>query len=167
MSPAPRRVLAQHEMARVVKEYGGRYRKNSSLRAILPNGFGPCETTGLTVDPPGAAQVVLTRDFLATMTGTPGPDAEQKLKQHLRQRELTMIFTGTANAARNDSEHPWPGYLTLLDILYLRESGPHLRNELATSSIAYLEYPANSSFPGPTRMHHPRPPSLLTPSLTP
>jgi hypothetical protein len=33
---------------------------------------------------------------------------------------LTIVHAATANRARNESEHPWPGYLTLIDVLYAR-----------------------------------------------
>jgi len=38
----------------------------------------------------------------------------------LLARENTFIYKGTANKQKTGPEHPFPGYLTLLDILYLR-----------------------------------------------
>lgn len=58
--------------------------------------------------------------------------------EKLRARTLTMVFPGTANAGKTDSEHPWPGYLTLLDILYLRMERGRSPNDRSINLIYEL-----------------------------
>ena len=115
-------VSAQEEMRRVISDYGLRYRKNRSVRSILPNGFSPPAGISIAVDPANTTQCIRTEEFLGAFHySASAPSAELAV---LLSREHTLVFTGTANKDRTDSEHPWPGYLTLLDVLYLRtESG--------------------------------------------
>lgn len=117
MTAAPVR-HAFDEMIRVSHQYGSRYRQNNSVRALLPSGFPACDDTGLVIDPANTARVVETEAMLQSFGRTRRGWSTEL--DRLAAREHTLYFTGTANAARNDSEHPWPGYLTLLDILYLR-----------------------------------------------
>lgn len=120
MAAAPVR-SALDEMVRVSNQYGSRYRRNTSVRSYLPDGFHACDDTGLVIDPADSACVVETAGLLGSFRRR-RPEWSAELDR-LGEREHTLLFTGTANKARNDSEHPWPGYLTLLDILYVRAPG--------------------------------------------
>lgn len=140
--PEIKRSLA--EMDRVVAKYAGRYRKNPSVRMLLPDGFPGSRTkSGIFIDPPRTNVLHRTPDFLRTVASmTPSP-AWSSIEAKLKKRDLTMVFTGTANQDRTDSEHPWPGYLTLLDALYARKSGGLLRTDRDVNLIYRL--PVNLS----------------------
>jgi len=122
MLQLPEVISAQESMQRVVSKYAHDYDRNPSVRRLLPNGFATAQASdGISIDPPIAAKLFRTDHFLnSEITGSRTP-FWNNVESQLMRRSLTMLFTGTANKARNDSEHPWPGYLTLLDILYLRE----------------------------------------------
>ncbi len=125
---------ALDEMIRVVHQYGGRYRQNASVRTVLSGGLRACEDTGLVIDPANTVKIVRTGALVAEF-----PRWSQEWSEELERftsREHTLLFTGTANKARNDSEHPWPGYLTLLDILYLRTAGGITTSD-RTMNLAY------------------------------
>lgn len=114
------------EMDRVISQYGTarRYRRNATARPILPAGF-PAAKRGAaqTIDPPGVVTCYRTVDFV-TKLETRYPRRGRHwydVRNQLLLRPLTMCLKGTANRKRNDSEHPWPGYLTLMDILYCRD----------------------------------------------
>lgn len=104
------------------------YRDNSSVRALLPRGFPTSVTsTGQAIDPPLKAKLLKTTNFIDSVLSKFKSKASSwsQIESKLRERTLTLFFTGTANKSKNDSEHPWPGYLTLLDILYLRIGRSH------------------------------------------
>jgi hypothetical protein len=113
---------AVEEMSGAVEEYGSRYGKNPSVRALRPTGFaGALLRDGASIDPPQVVQLHETASYLAQLEAirTAGPDWDN-VRAALASRSHTLVLTGTANHSRTDSEHPWPGYLTLIDILYAR-----------------------------------------------
>jgi hypothetical protein len=112
----------RQEMERVIEAYGPAIRANRSYREFFPDGLPHARTkSGHSVDPPRKAIFRPTgelveeweRDFSLT-------DAGRDRARQLADRDISLTFKGTPNKARNDSEHPWPGYLTLLDVLYTR-----------------------------------------------
>ena len=122
MRRMPEFVEAANEMRRVIDEYGPRIRRNASFRRFFPDGLPHCETSaGYSIDPPPKAVFLGTDEWLADLRTRSNLDAEQLAAvERLLPNELTMVFAATANKNRTDSEHPWPGYFALLDILYSR-----------------------------------------------
>jgi hypothetical protein len=113
------------EMEDVIDQYGTRIRPNGSYRRFFPEGLPHAQTSaGHSVDPPGKATLddtravldVLGRRFRFTPSG-------ERAVAALMSREISLVFTATANRGRTDSEHPWPAYFALLDVLYAR-TGP-------------------------------------------
>lgn len=98
------------------------YDKNPSVRSLLPKGF-PQSKIGkdIFIDPPLKAKLYKTKEFLSTLSYPTKSPQWKDIESKLRKRDLTLVFNGTPNKQKIDSEHPWPGYLTLLDILYLRK----------------------------------------------
>ena len=62
----------------------------------------------------------------------------------LSRREFTLVWTGTANHARSDSEHPWPGYITLLDVLYTRRAGALHKHDRDHNLVYVLPVPVDT-----------------------
>ena len=124
-SPQIKNTLASMDRAVVgaLSKTNKRYRENASVRALLPRGFeSSVAKTGQAIDPPLKAQLLRTESYMASLLSRFKSKASfwDSIESKLRERSLTLLFTGTANKNKTDSEHPWPGYLTLLDILYLR-----------------------------------------------
>lgn len=155
--PEIKRTLA--EMDRVVAKYAARrYRKNASVRTLLPHGFPNARTqAGIALDPPPQKSFLYrTQDFLQTLASmTPTPQWSS-VAAKLQQRDLTLVFTGTANKSRTDSEHPWPGRLTLLDILYARQNGGLRRTDRDVNLIYKLPVDASAFI---KRLNKKRPPT--------
>jgi hypothetical protein len=121
----PSVVQALGDMRAAAIQLSARQQDNPSVRALLPNGFGPEPRTGLTVDPPPKAKLWKSLDYVrslerqATSTGADWPTN----RVDFVLRDFTLVWQATANAARTDSEHPWYGYLNLIDMLYTRTTG--------------------------------------------
>lgn len=112
------------EMERVVAKHAKAYTHNPTVRRLLPKGFSSARTTaGSSIDPPEVVCLYETGAFLGTLPLTNAHAESVNIQAKLRARSLTLVLTGTANKSKNDSEHPWPGYLTLLDVLYARRDG--------------------------------------------
>jgi hypothetical protein len=123
----------------VVAKYAAKYRKNPSVRRLLPGGFPDSRTkAGIAIDPPTANRLYRTEEFLHTLAPLQPTAGWDAVKEKLLRRELTLVFTGTANKKRTDSEHPYAGYLTLFDILYLRENGGLLPTDRRANLIYRL-----------------------------
>jgi hypothetical protein len=126
-------------MREVIDKYASRYKKNPSVRQLLPSGFSSSITdNGISIDPPTKAQLLSTDKFLTLLQGYQTASDWPKIVSKLAIRPLTMIFTGTANKTKNDSEHPWPGYLTLLDVLYLRQDNGRSTTQRETNLVYRL-----------------------------
>lgn len=111
------------KMEDAISMYGSRYEKrvNNSVRQILPGGFSSSLTKGrFTIDPPNGIKLLKTTDFIRSTYGKNELIEWSDIKAKMMKRDLTLIYTATANNKKTDSEHPWPGYLTLFDILYAR-----------------------------------------------
>jgi hypothetical protein len=109
-------------MRSVIDKYASDYKKNPSVRRLLPNGFlSSITNNGVSIDPPTKAQLLTTDKFLNSLKEYQADPDWPTISSKLAMRPHTLLFTGTANKTKNDSEHPWPGYLTLLDVLYLRQ----------------------------------------------
>lgn len=114
---------AINSMRAVIDKYASSYERNPSVRQLLPNGFPSAATSdSISIDPPTKAQLLPTNKFLTSLEIYRASPDWPTIASKLAARPLTLLFTGTANQAKNDSEHPWPGYLTLLDVLYLRQN---------------------------------------------
>ena len=173
----PEIAAAIDKMRAVVMKYAGDYAQNTSVRAIMPNGFAsavipsPSKPTSqsallerpssyqtsspISIDPPRKAIVYRTPDFVRDQKKDPtNPINLEPVGKLLLRRPYCLYFAGTANQSGNDSEHPWPGYLTLLDILYLRTQngkGPtdragHLIYRLPIKSAVFIQR-ANQAVP--------------------
>lgn len=105
------------------------YAHNISFRAIYPNGdsFTKKIVTSQAIDPPTSCEVLKTVKFLKDSYAYLGKNfssvRNQKKIKMILSRNYTFIYKGTANKQKTGPEHPFPGYLTLLDILYLRTDG--------------------------------------------
>jgi hypothetical protein len=138
----PHIVEALSHMERVISKHAKSYQRNSSVRRLLPNGFPSARTRqGISIDPPSAARLLRTEDFLDSLIAHPQTPLWGGIEARLRSRTFTLLFTGTANKSRNDSEHPWPGYLTLLDVLYLRMEKGMSQNERIANLVYRLPVP--------------------------
>lgn len=116
--PAVQRAL--QAMDRSVVDYESNYRVNQTVREYFPDGIASSRsTTGRAIDPPDGVRLVRTSELISRPPYAGLPRAALDI---LGRREFSLVYTGTANAKRTDSEHPWPGYLTLFDALYARES---------------------------------------------
>lgn len=104
------------------------YKTNRSFRAVFPHGDAFTKgIAGMAIDPPTSCVVYRTDELLDSAYKTLGKrfaavKGQQKSKM-LLSRENTLVYRGTANKQKTGPEHPFPGYLTLIDILYLRT--PH------------------------------------------
>jgi len=116
------------EMDRVIQKYSARYRSNDSIGDLesfqdLKNNkkLGFCK-----IEPPNTAELFETFSFLKEKEHKLDFPSESS-KTLFLSRSHTLVFSATANNKRTDSEHPWPGYFTLLDILYCRK-GTHFHD---------------------------------------
>ena len=99
------------------------YKQNPSVRAILKDGFSTAKIGhSISIDPPTKVNLLPTSVFLTQLEKQYQKRNKKWLvvRERLESRNYTIIFTGTANKMKSDSEHPWPGYLSLIDILYAR-----------------------------------------------
>ncbi len=129
---------ALKDMDRVVAKHEGEYRSNRSVRTLLKEGFDSAKTiSGTSIDPPDSCQLMTTEAFIKQTSVTRSSNWSP-VEKKLLHRKHTMVFTGTANKARVDSEHPWPGYLTLLDVLYLRDKDGRTPNCRSTNLVYRL-----------------------------
>jgi len=111
------------------------YRPNSTYRKIYPSGDAfsrnVLASMGINhaIDPPGSCQIENTHTLLTSIYSSMGRKLSKNKKiTTLLNRENSFIYKGTANSNCTGPEHPYPGYLTLLDILYLRlENGQTTR----------------------------------------
>lgn len=141
--PEVQRALA--DMEACFAPLAGNYRKNPSVRLHLPGGFPSSEwAPGHAIDPPNTAQLVPTDEFLRDLDRAPASPAWAAVSRSLAGRRYTLVFTGTANALRTDSEHPWPGYLSLLDILYARRGGGRTTREREVNLVYRLPVDADA-----------------------
>lgn len=98
------------------------YDENKTYRAAVPKG----ETTSYalldySIDPPLSCEVKKTNELLKEVYARAGKRVPSTKKlTPLKNNEYCLVYTGTANKSKTGPEHPYPGYLTLLDILYLR-----------------------------------------------
>lgn len=110
-------------MRATVSQIGKPPRKNLSYRSIYPQGddFTRSLVPG-GFDPPTSCTFEKTSDLLDNLyreiKNMPVPRNQKT--QFLQAREYTLVYSGTPNANKDGPEHPYPGYLTLLDILYAR-----------------------------------------------
>lgn len=104
------------------------YDLNPSFRDYFPDGdtFTKSVLGDIAIDPPRSCEITLTEGLLAESYRQFGKNfnayKRQKKVKLLLSRDKTFVYHGTANAQRTGPEHPFPGYLTLLDILYLRSN---------------------------------------------
>ena len=102
------------------------YDLNPSFRHYFPHGdpFTKSVLGDIAIDPPCSCKVVPTESLLTETYRQFGKNfnayKRQKKVKLLLSRDKTFVYKGTANAQKTGPEHPFPGYLTLLDILYLR-----------------------------------------------
>lgn len=102
------------------------YQLNLSFRTLFPGGdaFTKRIIGTMAIDPPTSCTVQKTAELLNVAYRNFGKRfsavQSQKKSKMLLSRENTLVYRGTANKQKTGPEHPFPGYLTLLDILYLR-----------------------------------------------
>ncbi len=108
----------------IYRYYGSKYSNNDSYNKLVV--VGDCSSDkiiGRRVSPPESCQLRETSIFLQEeffrVKHIKNIPANKKTAQ-LLSRSHSLIYTGTANAQKDGPEHPYPGYLTLLDILYAR-----------------------------------------------
>jgi len=128
----------------MIKKFAARYKQNSTVRRILPAGFPSARVNGLSVDPPPVAALHRTADFVRSLPQLTSTHQGAEIVTRLQRRELTLVETGTANKMRNDSEHPWPGYLTLFDMLYVRTDTGRTPTERLHNLVYRLPVPVQT-----------------------
>lgn len=153
---------ARTRMCEAIAPYANRYPRNASVRRFMPDGYASVRALcPWSVDPPNKAQLVRT-EILLSKLGARYSDRPEwgRVRDHLARREFSLVFTGTLNQRGDDSEHPWPGYLTLLDILYTRSEGgrttadrdQNLIYALPTAATTCARKLAQLPVPTPTRI---------------
>ncbi len=121
-------LAATAEMHRVVDSYGSRIKRNRSFRAHFPDGMSHTRTSdGHAVDPPPKAVFERTDGFIDALLGPHATEAAGEAVHAALPCGVTLRFRATTNKNKTDSEHPWPGYFSLLDVLYAR-TGPTSRD---------------------------------------
>ena len=149
------------EMDRVIRTYGVSrgYRPNPTVRALKPTGFEHTQRTGaLPIDPPLVVELSRTDRMLSGVFGRTSPALKDEFLEAIQARQNTLTLRATANHSHKDSEHPWPGYLTLLDMLYAREGGGLSALERSHNLVYRLPIPIDTfvkhlgSLPTPTRI---------------
>ena len=100
------------------------YTKNLSFRKVFPHGDLFTKTIvsgGTSIDPPNSCSVENTHEFLSGLFRHFGKRLPINNKTGtLLKKEYTFVYKGVPNKTGTGPEHPYPGYLTLLDVLYLR-----------------------------------------------
>jgi len=100
------------------------YRENPSFRKVFPNGDSFTKSIvsgGNAIDPPTSCSVENTHEYLSDLFRDFGKRLPKNKKTGtLLKREYTFVYKGVPNQTQTGPEHPYPGYLTLLDVLYLR-----------------------------------------------
>jgi hypothetical protein len=135
-----------NRMKAAVMEKMQNQKESPSVRTHLPSGYATVRDLGYPgIDPPTKAELIRTSDLVAELEA----DYRQEpswpaTRQHLMQRQLTLRFTGTTNKSGTDSEHPWPGYLTLIDVLYARSNGGRRTTQRDQNLVYSLPAPARS-----------------------
>lgn len=112
---------------KVLKATKGRgYYQNPSYRSMYANGspfIASILSSQYSIDPPDSCEIVDTDKFLQTQYkrfNKTYSRRNQKIKT-LLQRSKTFVYQGTANNKLTGPEHPYPGALTMFDILYVRD----------------------------------------------
>ena len=141
---------AVQEMKNTISRYkGSSYKKNKTVRRFLPNGFqqsyaGEHKGKSVFIDPPGGAIMFETSELISIL------ESDYKVlpdwavaKRILNRRRYSLVYKGTLSSGGLDSEHPYPGHLTMLDVLYCRKKGgkSHLDRDM---NVIYA-LPANIS----------------------
>jgi hypothetical protein len=135
---------ALQTMDEMIKRFAARYKQNSSVRKLLRDGFPGASANGLTVDPPSGVVLYQTADFVRSLPKMMSTDQGRAVASRLNRRNLTLVYTGTANKMGNDSEHPWPGYLTLFDMLYVRTDTGRKATERLHNLVYRLPVPVQT-----------------------
>lgn len=155
----PEIVSAVSKMHDVIARYATRYRTNTSVRRQMPDGIsgvwaGRAEPAELdtfreervgydaapyAIDPPDVVDLVATEKLLRGLAiASRSHEKWLSIEQKMMTRPFTLVLTGTANKKRDDSEHPWPGYLSLIDILYARAGNGHSPTDRAMNLVYRL-----------------------------
>lgn len=137
------------------------YVRNTSYRAVFPEGnVFTSEIAGKSIDPPPSCRIETTKNLLSTLylaLGKRMPKSTNSRLNRILSRENTFVYKGTCTKNKTGPEHPYPGYLTLLDILYLRkENGQTTRDRimnLAFELPMQLEVFRENAFNRPTGLN--------------
>jgi hypothetical protein len=120
--------------------YATTYSSNASYNDVVS--AGKCvsdQLVGKRISPPESCQLLETTTFLKQeykrLKGI-GTIPSNKKTAQLLSRTHCLVYTGTANAKKDGPEHPYPGYLTLLDVLYAR-SATGMVNRDRTFNLAF------------------------------
>lgn len=156
--PEVKKALA--EMDRAVLAYSDRYKQNASVRRLMADGFHSAKmANGQSIDPPDSTTLHKTDRFLTQLRISWSRSKYPRLEDKFRARKHTLVFKGTANKHKTDSEHPWPGYLTLFDALYARKGRGQAPNARDINLVYHLPVQASSFLkrirqnPQPTATH--------------
>lgn len=122
------------------------YPENSSYRMAKPNGEQfSYALINMSVDPPPSCEVCETASFLRQQFSRANKRVPSSKKlEPIKARPYTFIYKGTANSSNTGPEHPYPGYLTLLDILYLRTPGGQTQHDRDMNLAFYLPITLNA-----------------------
>lgn len=102
------------------------YSENPSFREFFPTGnlYTKSVTGTLSIDPPNSCTIYPTHELLSDIYTKLGKNFKSirnnKKINMLCARDMCFVYQGTPNKQETGPEHPFPGYLALLDILYIR-----------------------------------------------
>lgn len=118
-------------------------RTNASVRRYFPAGIDTCATTGQVVDPPPSVELLPSTDFVWRLESRASQKSRDwaSYRDRLLSRTYTLVFSATTNAQCTDSEHPYPGYLSLLDALYARDAHSLFPHERKFNLVYWLGVP--------------------------
>jgi hypothetical protein len=145
-------------MDRAIAAYGKPrgYPRQPAVAALFPHGLpGTQRRAVIPIDPPSAARLEVTESLLVDLEARFcrrarhwGPE-----RNNLASRTRSLFFTGAPNRkTMADSEHPYPGHLVMLDVLYCRVPGGRRRIERQFNLIYKLPDVSMAAFLN--SMHH-------------
>ena len=118
------------KMDNCIQKYAkkSKYRENQTIRKFFPHGLDSAKIDSeLSIDPPGKVKLIPTSVLLNSLKID--QNSKQNNFQDIKNRKFSLLFSATTSKSGIDSEHPWPGYFTLLDILYARKNNSKTKNQ--------------------------------------
>jgi hypothetical protein len=115
----------RNNMIRMINHYGAQYTRSNEWQEFFPSGYlWARDYTARPIDPPDSCRLVDTKPYLEKMWGKiEGRMRRNRKTEFLLSRPKSVVFAATTTKSGTGPEHPYPGHLAMLDILYARR-GP-------------------------------------------